>query len=78
MKNDCPCNGCTAETGRNQFCHGKGKCERWEKWKENREEEKEKIYKYKEQNRPFWTDATTRKHFRTLKSLDWLRGGPKN
>lgn len=51
---ECPCNGCTAETGRSPTCHGDGTCTRGhDEWKANQIEEQRAIRTKQEREKTY-------------------------
>ena len=48
---NCPCNGCTKETGRGPDCHKKGCPRGWYEWDQQHQTEREAFAKYLREGR---------------------------
>lgn len=69
--NNCPCKGCTKETGRSAGCHAV--CERYIPWKENHDKKLEEKSRKREEAEIYYTGMTRRNKSLTTKSVNFRR-----
>ena len=70
--NNCPCKGCTADTGRHAGCHSS--CEGYISWKNEHEQQMSTVRKQREFDEVYYSGAARRNSQLKQKGVSFGRG----